>query len=105
MAKAERLSETEIERELALLAGWTREGEKRIRRSYLFASFPEAVAFTVRVAGAAERMQHHPFIAIDYRRVTLTYTTWHVGGLTVLDFESARACDALLQPPDLTHTT
>ena len=95
MDKKARLTEQAIERELLALPGWKREDEKRIRRAYLFASFPEAIAFVGRVAELAERVNHHPFIAIDYRRVTLTYTTWNAGGLTRLDFESARGCDAL----------
>lgn len=98
MAKTERVQETEIERELARLPEWKLEDGKKIRRSYLFASFPEAIAFVGKVAEEAERANHHPFIAIDYRRVTLTYTTWHAGGLTRLDFESARICDALRAP-------
>lgn len=95
MAKAERLGVEEVELALAGLAEWKLEEGKRIRRSYLFATFPEAIAFVNRVAAEAERVQHHPFIAVDYRRVTLTYTTWHAGGLTRLDFECARVCDEL----------
>ena len=39
-------------------------------------------------------MNHHPGIAIDYRRVTVKLTTWHAGGLTKLDVDSAEAYDA-----------
>ncbi|MFC5703232.1 4a-hydroxytetrahydrobiopterin dehydratase [Cohnella faecalis] len=87
------LTEDELAEQLALLKGWKAEEGKRIAKSYVFPAFAEAVAFVNRVAGIAETMNHHPFIAIDYRRVTLRLTTWHSGGLTHLDIDSAKAYD------------
>jgi len=88
-----KLSEDEIERYLALpeAEGWKREDGKWIVRKYRFASFPEAIAFVNEVADIAERLNHHPFIAIDYKLVTLRITSWHAGGLTALDFTAVAA--------------
>lgn len=88
MAKEPLLTGEELAAALTALPGWTME-EGKLTRKYLFSSFPEAIAFVNKVAGTAERMNHHPFISIDYRRVTLKLTTWHSGGITRLDIESA----------------
>lgn len=89
-----RLDESAIEQQLARLPGWSRD-EKFIVRRYRFHSFPDAVAFVNRVAEKAERERHHPFIAIDYKVVTLRLTSWHAGGLTELDFHIAEQFDTL----------
>ncbi len=43
--------------------------------------------------GGAEAADHHPDIAINYKRVTLTYSTHSEGGLTIKDFAGAAAAD------------
>lgn len=83
------LTEAEARRELETLPGWELSGQT-IRRQFTFRDFAEAVAFTVRVGFAAEVVDHHPDILINYRRVTLTYSTHSAGGLTRKDFEGAR---------------
>lgn len=92
MAQQPLLDETELEEGLRGLTGWKLE-EGKLAKKYMFPSFPEAVAFVNKVAGIAERMNHHPFISIDYRKVTLRLVTWHSGGITRLDIESANAYD------------
>lgn len=90
-----RLTEEELAEGLRVLPGWTVEEGKRIVKKYLFPTFPDAIRFVDRVAELAEERNHHPFIAIDYRKVTLRLTTWHAGGLTALDLASAAAYDRL----------
>ena len=51
------------------------------------------MAFLVRVAFDAEAADHHPDIAVHYRRVTLTFWTHSEGGLTEKDFAGAAAAD------------
>jgi 4a-hydroxytetrahydrobiopterin dehydratase len=74
------------------LTGWSLEGEA-LRKQFVFKGFPEAVAFVARLVPHAEAADHHPDISINYKRVTLTYTTHSAGGLTPLDFEGARMAD------------
>ena len=73
---------------------WTREGDA-IRRQFTFASFPDAIAFATRLAFDAEAADHHPDVAINYKRVTLTYSTHSEGGLTKNDVDGARTADRI----------
>ena len=63
------------------LTGWTLDGSV-LRKQFTFAGFPEAVAFVSRLVPDAEAADHHPDVLINYKRVTLTYTTHDEGGLT-----------------------
>jgi 4a-hydroxytetrahydrobiopterin dehydratase len=89
-----RLSPTEITERLSQLSGWTLD-RNAIRKQYTFAGFPEAVAFVNRLVPDAEAADHHPDILINYKRVTLTYSTHSEGGLTAKDFRGAAAADRL----------
>ena len=77
---------------LKQLPGWERAGGQ-IRKTYPFASFAEGMAFANRVAEAAEALDHHPDVLIQYRQVTLTLTSHDAGGLTERDFRLARRID------------
>ncbi len=88
------LDEASIISALAERPAWSREG-KLIRRRYKFSTFPKAIEFVNRVAEVAEANQHHPFISIDYKSVTLELVSWHAGGLTELDFRLARLFDEI----------
>jgi 4a-hydroxytetrahydrobiopterin dehydratase len=90
-----RLSRPEIDARLKSLEGWTLDGEA-IRKQYTFPSFPDAIAFVNRLAPKAEAADHHPDILINYRRVTLTYSTHSEGGLTEKDFDGASMADRLV---------
>ena len=89
-----KLTDEAIGKAVAGLPGWVLEGGV-IRRQYTLASFPDAIAFVARLAFDAEAADHHPDILINYKRVTLTYTTHSEGGLTQKDFDGARNADAL----------
>lgn len=88
-----KLTEEQIEEKLQQLAGWTRTDGKWIIRKYRFQTFMDAIHFVQHVAEIAETLNHHPFIAIDYKVVTLRMTSWHAGGLTELDFTAAALFD------------
>ena len=62
-----------------------------------FITGPEAIAFVNRLAPEAEKVDHHPDILINYKRVTLTYSTHSEGGLTAKDFAGAATADRLSQ--------
>jgi 4a-hydroxytetrahydrobiopterin dehydratase len=72
------------------------EHEGALERTYELPSFPEAIAFVGRVAELAEAANHHPEIAISYRKVTLRWTTHSAGGITDRDYELARRSDGVL---------
>ena len=52
-----------------------------------------------RLAPEAESADHHPDILINYKRVTLTYSTHSEGGLTTKDFDGAATADRLAGKP------
>jgi 4a-hydroxytetrahydrobiopterin dehydratase len=87
-----RLTDAEISARLADVPHWTRQ-DQRIAREFTCPTFADAMAFLVRVAFDAEAADHHPDIAVHYRRVTLTFWTHSEGGLTEKDFAGAAAAD------------
>jgi 4a-hydroxytetrahydrobiopterin dehydratase len=87
------LPQHEISDRMKRLEDWTHEGHA-INKQFVFPGFPEAVAFVTRLVPHAERADHHPDILINYRRVTLTYSTHSEGGLTAKDFEGAAMADS-----------
>ena len=89
-----KLDEAAIQKALEGAPGWTLDGNA-IRRQFTLASFPDAIGFVTRLAFDAEAADHHPDILINYKRVTLTYSTHSEGGLTQKDFDGARKADAL----------
>jgi 4a-hydroxytetrahydrobiopterin dehydratase len=88
------LSATDIQNRLKSLSGWTLDGNA-IKKQFTFAGFPEAIAFVNRLAPKVDAEDHHPDILINYKRVTLTYSTHSEGGLTEKDFAGAAMADRL----------
>ena len=86
------LSRQEAEQKVGALPGWALEGQA-IRKQYTFKDFPAAVAFVNRLVPEAESSDHHPDITINYRKVTLVYSTHSEGGLTHKDFDGAAMAD------------
>ncbi|GAB4071961.1 4a-hydroxytetrahydrobiopterin dehydratase [Barrientosiimonas marina] len=93
----ERLSEEQIEKELEQLPDWKRIDDKWIGRRYRFNDYLSGVRFVDQVAEYAESRNHHPFISIDYKIVTLRISSWQMKGLTDLDFEMVNHFEELYQ--------
>jgi 4a-hydroxytetrahydrobiopterin dehydratase len=89
-----KLTRAEAEQRLTTLNGWTLDDDA-IRKQFTFRNFPEAIAFVNRLAPEAEAADHHPDILINYKRVTLTWSTHSEGGLTDKDFAGAATADRL----------
>ena len=86
------LNRAEAEQRLASLDGWSLDGNA-IKKQYVLRDFPAAVDFVTRLVPGAEAADHHPDIVINYKRVTLVYSTHSEGGLTDKDFEGAKMAD------------
>lgn len=86
------LNRAEAEQRLASLDGWSLDGNA-IRKQYVLRDFPAAVDFVTRLVPGAEAADHHPDIVINYKRVTLVYSTHSEGGITEKDFAGARMAD------------
>ena len=88
------LAEKELKEQLALLKGWSREGNA-IRKTVKLGDFVHAMGFVNSVALLAEKLNHHPDIDIRWNTVTLVLSTHSAGGLTDLDMKLATMIDAL----------
>lgn len=75
--------------------GWT-DSDGALERTFEFGSFPDAIAFVNRIAELAQAEDHHPDIAVSYKKVTLRWTTHSAGGITERDREFAGRSDALV---------
>ncbi|MDE3228757.1 MAG: 4a-hydroxytetrahydrobiopterin dehydratase [Chloroflexota bacterium] len=89
-----KLTDEQITVALAGLPGWSRDGES-MTKTFAFATFPLGIGFVDRVALVAEELGHHPDIAINYNRVTMTLSTHSEGGLTSKDMALAQRIEAL----------
>jgi 4a-hydroxytetrahydrobiopterin dehydratase len=77
--------------------GWI-DSQDALERTFELPSFREAVAFVNRVADLAEEADHHPDIAISYKKVTLRWTTHSEGGITDRDRDLAARTNELGEP-------
>ncbi|AEB11525.1 4a-hydroxytetrahydrobiopterin dehydratase [Marinithermus hydrothermalis] len=90
-----RLTREEIAAGLEGLEGWALVAD-RVEKTFGFASYADGVAFALRVALLAERMDHHPdALTIGWKRVVVAYVTHSVGGVTERDLEAARQVETV----------
>ena len=94
MSTSKKLSSEQIRAALDELPHWTREGET-LTREYTFPTFPDAIAFITRLAFAAEANDHHPDLAVSYKRVKVTWSTHSEGAVTEKDAAGARQSDVI----------
>jgi 4a-hydroxytetrahydrobiopterin dehydratase len=91
----EKLTESEIQEKLLTVPKWKLTDEKWIERKYRFLDYLNGIDFVQQVANLSEKSNHHPFISIDYKVVTLKITSWNAKGLTALDFKLVNKYDEL----------
>ena len=89
-----KLSQAEVAERMKTVHGWTLD-QDAIRKQFTFKGFPEAVGFVNRLVPEAEAADHHPDVQINYKRVTLVYSTHSEGGLTEKDFAGAAMADRI----------
>lgn len=94
MADDTKLSDDAITAGLGGLAGWSREGDA-IAKTYAFGSYMDGIAFVNGAAEAAEAADHHPDMAVGYKRVTVTLTTHSSGGISQKDLDLATELNSL----------
>jgi 4a-hydroxytetrahydrobiopterin dehydratase len=88
------LTRQEVQKELKKLNGWATHG-KFITKAFEFENFMGGIEFVSSVAAVAEKLEHHPDIAIRYNKVTLSLQTHSAGGVTKWDVQLAKAIDKL----------
>jgi 4a-hydroxytetrahydrobiopterin dehydratase len=87
-----KLTESDVRNRLAAMPQWSL-GNDAITREFTFPSFPDAIAFVARLAFAAEGADHHPDLRVNYKRVTVTWSTHSEGGVTEKDLAGAKQSD------------
>jgi 4a-hydroxytetrahydrobiopterin dehydratase len=86
---AAKLTHDQVLAALKELPGWAlRDG--KLHRDLKFNDFSQAFAFMMRVALAAEKMDHHPDWSNAWNKVSVDLTTHSAGGITQNDIALAR---------------
>jgi 4a-hydroxytetrahydrobiopterin dehydratase len=89
-----KLNATETALELGALPHWTLNVQgDAITREFVLGDFMQAFAFMTQIAIAAEKHNHHPEWSNIYNRVSITWTTHDVDGLSSNDISMAQLCD------------
>jgi 4a-hydroxytetrahydrobiopterin dehydratase len=86
------LTAKQVSLRLKAVPNWSKRAQT-ILRTFKFEGFLKSIAFVNRIAGKAQKINHHPDIDIRFNKVTLKLTTHDEGGLTKKDFSLARQCD------------
>lgn len=90
----ERLQTKEIRERLKNLPGWSRKRGALVR-VFEFGSYLDGLEFVNHLGEDAEAVDHHPRILLDYKKVTVTYSTHSAHGITELDFRAAERAEEL----------
>ena len=89
------LDDTAIRSLLAEVPDWHVDGT-RLEREFVFRDFHETMEFVNALAFMIHREDHHPDLALGYRRCTASWTTHSAGNrLSDNDFICAAKADAL----------
>ena len=98
-ASTPRLPNRDIRRLMTELPGWeahVKKGVPRLEKSFQFTDFSQALAFTNRVGQLANQEDHHPAILTEWGKVTVTWWTHKIKGLSMTDFIMAAKTETLL---------
>ena len=93
-------TEAEIEQLMPQVPDWEVievDGMKRLRRTFKFKNFVEALAHTNKVGALAEAEGHHPAIRTEWGKVAVTWWTHKIRGLHTNDFIMAAKTDKLVE--------
>ena len=94
-AMSEPLSKEEIYQILEDLKEWEW-NEDKLKKSFQFSDFKEAMGFILRISYEAEAADHHPEIFNCYSRVEIGLNTHDAGGkVTEKDIDLARAIEKI----------
>lgn len=99
-ANAPKVSDNELAELLRAIPDWTPISEDQIlklRRSFRFKHYSDAMAFANRVAEIADQFGHHPDLLVQWGLTTVTWWTHKIGGLHRTDFIMAAKTDQLYQ--------
>ena len=93
---APRVTEEEIEQLRPVVADWELlddGGVLKLRRSFRFRNFEQAMEFSMAIGRMAEDEGHHPKLVTEWGRVTIDWWTHKIRGLHRNDFIMAAKTD------------
>ncbi len=79
----------------SLKEGWEVIDNKKLKKTFKFKDFKEALDFTNKVGAIAEEEGHHPNIHLSWGRVAIELWTHKIGGLHENDFILAAKIDEI----------
>src|SRR5262245_51747478 len=79
------LTDAETGALLPQVPGWERR-DSTLVKTFSFDSYEAGLKFLNAVAGIAQSENHHPDLLLLYKKVTVTFSTHSVGGLSMNDF-------------------
>ena len=68
-----------------------------ISKEYAFADFYETIAFVNALAYIVNQQDHHPELAVSYKKCKVSFSTHDANGLTRNDFICAAKVNALIR--------
>jgi 4a-hydroxytetrahydrobiopterin dehydratase len=89
----------EIDAYMPQLPGWELieiDGIKRLRKTFAFDNFADALSFTNKIGALCEQENHHPAILTEWGKVTVSWWSHKIKGLHLNDFIMAAKTDALV---------
>ena len=93
---APKVTDTEIAELHPIIADWELidvDGVNRLRRSFRFRNFRQALDFSTTIGEMAEEEAHHPKLTTEWGRVTIDWWTHKIRGLHRNDFIMAAKTD------------
>lgn len=93
--KPTKLTEAEVNEALGELSGWEATGGK-LRKTFKFDSFAQAIGWMVSVAVYADKKDHHPNWSNSYKKVTVDLSTHSLDdAISDFDVDLARKMNGL----------
>ena len=94
----QKMSALEIAQQMPTLQNWHFDAKLgSITREFVLVDFLRAFEFMKQIAIEAESHNHHPEWRNVYNKVTITWTTHDVQGMSMNDIELAHICDAIFE--------
>jgi 4a-hydroxytetrahydrobiopterin dehydratase len=69
--------------------------DKKLEKTFKFKDFNESINFVNKVAGIAEKQNHHPDIEINYNKVKIAITDHEKGGVSEKCHKFVNAVDKI----------
>ncbi|WP_276165957.1 4a-hydroxytetrahydrobiopterin dehydratase [Zobellia alginiliquefaciens] len=91
-----KLSEQEIESQLAKLSGWEYV-DGAIETSFEFKDFKDAFSVMTRIAFECEAQEHHPDWSNVYNSLNIKLNTHDAEGITEKDFKLAHSIEEIIE--------